>query len=212
MSSTVTVAVLNDFEVVVKGVTALLVDQPGIDVLDWSVSDLVTDPVDVALYDTFGSGVPGAALSDVVADERIGALAVYTANFHDDLVRTALGAGAKGYLHKSLDGRGLAQAISRLACGECVVIGPAGREEETVRRWPGKLHDLTEREANVLALICLGLSNEEIAERLYISVNTVKTRIRKLFGKLKVDNRTQAALWGVKHGFEPDRAILTDES
>lgn len=71
--------------------------------------------------------------------------------------------------------------------------------------------DLTEKEADVLSLIVRGLDNQAIAEQLFISGNTLKTRIRYLYRKLDVDNRVQAALWGVKHGFEPDNEIRWED-
>ena len=59
---------------------------------------------------------------------------------------------------------------------------------------------LTERELTVLRLVASGASNSEIAEKLYISVNTVKTHLRNILQKLKLENRTQAATYAVQHG------------
>lgn len=61
------------------------------------------------------------------------------------------------------------------------------------------VHGLTGREVEILSLIAIGATNEEIAERLFISVNTVKTHIYNLFHKIKVPNRLQAALWAAKN-------------
>jgi DNA-binding CsgD family transcriptional regulator len=62
---------------------------------------------------------------------------------------------------------------------------------------------LTAREAEVLALITQGFSNQEIAERSYLSINSVKTYIRTAYRKIGVTRRAQAVVWGMKHGFEP---------
>ena len=70
--------------------------------------------------------------------------------------------------------------------------------------WPGKEHGLTVREAEIIALITQGLSNQEIADRSYLSINSVKTYIRTAYRKIGVERRAQAVLWGIKHGFEPD--------
>ena len=70
--------------------------------------------------------------------------------------------------------------------------------------WPGKEHGLTVRESEIVALITQGLSNQEIAERSYLSINSVKTYIRTAYRKMGVERRSQAVLWGIRHGFEPD--------
>ncbi|MGI8523262.1 MAG: response regulator transcription factor [Nocardioides sp.] len=70
---------------------------------------------------------------------------------------------------------------------------------------PGRELGLSEREAEVRALITQGLSNQEIAERTYLSINSVKTYIRSLYRKIEVSRRCQAVLWGVRNGLEPDR-------
>jgi two-component system, NarL family, response regulator LiaR len=60
---------------------------------------------------------------------------------------------------------------------------------------------LSVRESEVLELICAGLSNLEIAERLYVSVNSVKTYVRQIYQKIDVSRRAQAVAWGLAHGF-----------
>ena len=63
---------------------------------------------------------------------------------------------------------------------------------------------MTDRESEVLALITQGKSNAELAELMFISINTVKSYIRSAYRKIGVTNRTQAVLWGTDHGFRPD--------
>ncbi len=70
--------------------------------------------------------------------------------------------------------------------------------------WPGDGHGLSVREAEVVALITQGLSNDEIAKMTYLSINSVKTYIRGAYRKLGITRRSQAVIWGMKHGFEPD--------
>ena len=57
----------------------------------------------------------------------------------------------------------------------------------------------------MLALITQGMSNAEVADLTYLSPNTIKTYIRSIYRKIDVDSRTQAVLWGVEHGFRPDK-------
>ena len=70
--------------------------------------------------------------------------------------------------------------------------------------WPGRGEGLTDREAEILALITQGKSNAEVAAHTYLSPNTVKSYIRTIYRKIEVGSRTQAVLWGVKNGFTPD--------
>ena len=81
----------------------------------------------------------------------------------------------------------------------------AGRPTQSPRATgPARSTGLTAREAEIIALITQGLSNQEIAERSYLSINSVKTYIRTAYRKIGVERRAQAVLWGIKHGFEPD--------
>jgi two-component system, NarL family, response regulator LiaR len=205
MDRPVRLAIANDYEIVVRGLAAAL--EPHADrvqVAELTVDDDITPAADVVLYDVFGSGEVHTGDIRQVLDEGQHHVAVFTWNFDRHLIDLALGAGVRGYLSKGLGGSDLADAVVRIADGEVVVLEPTRRTEASVRRWPGQLHDLPEREAEVLALIAQGYDNDQIAERLYISVNTVKSRIRNLYRRMGFQNRVEAAVWAVKHGFEPD--------
>ena len=69
--------------------------------------------------------------------------------------------------------------------------------------WPGRAHGLTQRQAEVVSLISQGLTNQEIVERTYITLNTLKTYIRQAYLRIGVTTRAQAVLWGVEHGMLP---------
>src|SRR4029079_2093260 len=99
----------------------------------------------------------------------------------------------------------LVDAIERIHAGERVLpIGGGTVSPKPESAWPGKEHGLTVREAEIIALITQGLSNQEIADRSYLSINSVKTYIRTAYRKIGVERRAQAVLWGIKNGFEPD--------
>ena len=74
--------------------------------------------------------------------------------------------------------------------------------------WPGRDHGLSARESEVLCLIAQGLSNQEIADRAYLSINSVKTYIRSAYRKIGVERRTQAVLWATRNGLVPSKARL----
>lgn len=196
----------NDYEIVVRGLAAVLAPfADRVEIVEVLAAEAPTEPVDVVLFDSFGTGeVHTGDVQRVLDDPRFEHVVVFTDNLDPALVQVARDLGVHGYLSKSMSGAELANAVVRVAGGE-VVVGSrrAGRASEG-RRWPGQLHDLTEREAEVLALITQGYDNDTIATRLFISPNTVKSRVRTLYRRMGFENRVQAAVWGVKHGFETD--------
>ena len=147
---------------------------------------------------------------------------VFSWNTDPDQVRESLAAGADGFVSKSATAEEIVDALERVHRGEHVVPGEAEIDApevddgvdlgpghgDDIGRWPGDQHGLSAREAEVLALICQGLSNNEISQRAYIGVNTVKTYIRSLYRKIGASTRAQAVIWGMSHGFEPDRVRM----
>ena len=106
-----------------------------------------------------------------------------------------------------IDGTGTprVRADVGIADGKVVISDAPGRSRSAVRLdWPGRTEGLTDREAEVLALITQGRSNKEIAQVMYLSINTVKTYIRSAYRKIGVTGRPHAMLWGLDHGFQPD--------
>ena len=203
---------VDDYEVVVRGVAALLQHEPRIDVVELTVDEPVRSDIDVALFDTFGTDrLTGGLLRRVVANPHVAAVAAYTTRFDPRLEEWVLQQGARGYLTKSLSAPDLADALVRIAAGEIVVVEPRPHDSSDVEgSWPGQDFGLTEREADTLTLLVKGLENEAIAEQLYVSPNTVKARLKSIYRKIDAGNRVQAALWAVNHGFEPDRQINWD--
>ena len=204
MKPVIRVAIVNDYAVVVAGIAALLAEE-SIDVVETSVSLPVITDVDVVLYDTFGQiQGNGIDLEDLVRDS-CAKVVIYSWNLRPELVDRAVDAGASGYLSKVLTGPEIVEALSRILRGEIVIL--AGNHETSVDAaagdWPGRSAGLSPREAEVMALITQGLSNQEIADRAYLSINSVKTYIRSAYRKVGVERRAQAVLWGVAHGFQP---------
>jgi len=122
----------------------------------------------------------------------------------DDYVARALGAGASGFLLKDTAPPAIVEAIRRVADGD-PMLSPSvttrlieqltsRSDPDRVRVAKGRLSRLTEREQQVATAVGAGLSNAEIAARLYLSVPTVKAHIGHLFTKLEVTNRVQIAI------------------
>jgi two-component system, NarL family, nitrate/nitrite response regulator NarL len=203
----ITVALVDDYDVVVKGVANMLEpyrDRIVVAELDSSVS--VKDDVDIVLYDSFAQPESDhEEIGHLVANPRAHRVVVYTWNFHPDLVQSARQHGAEGYLSKTLPARELVAALEAVHSGQVVVSDVATRARSAPGLdWPGRGEGLSEREAEILALITQGMSNADVARLTYLSPNTVKSYIRTIYRKLCVSSRTQAVLWGVKHGFTPD--------
>lgn len=203
----ITVALVDDYDVVVKGVANMLDpyrDRVVIAELDSTMP--VADTVDIVLYDSFAQPESDhEEIAVLVANPRAQRVVVYTWNFHPDLVESARRQGAHGYLSKTLPARDLVAALEAVHSGaEIVSDAPPRARSAPGLDWPGRGEGLTDREAEILALITQGKSNADIARLAYLSPNTVKSYIRTIYRKLAVESRTQAVLWGVKHGFAPD--------
>ena len=166
----------------------------------------VRSEVDVVLYDTFGQAQgDGVDLATLVDDGRA-KVVVFSWNTEPELVERALARGARGYLSKQVTGQEMAWALQQVAAGAELRpqdVGDSSLPE--VGAWPGRGRGLTAREAEVLALICAGLTNQEIAERTYLSINSVKTYIRTAYRKIGAGSRSQAVAWAMQHGFRPER-------
>ena len=201
------VAIVNDFLLVVAGLASVLepfADRVVIAELDSQLP--VAGEVDVVLYDPFGQCQGGGSdLQAVLCSAQDTPVMVFSWNTRPALVEAALSAGARGYVSKAVGAAALVLALERVASGQQVTLLADGPPTgDPLGDWPGVEQGLTLREAEVLALLCQGLSNHEIAERAFIGLNTVKTHLRVLFQKIGVDSRTRAALWGLDHGFRPD--------
>jgi len=199
------VAIVNDYDLVVAGVAAMLAPHhERVAVVELDSNLPVVSDVDVILYDTFGQVQgDGVDLEDLVSgsDARV---VIFSWNTQPDLVERAIRKGAAGYLSKELSSEQVVDALASVHAGKIVVPRPsAAPGHEAQGDWPGREVGLTAREAEVLALITQGFSNQEIAERSYLSINSVKTYIRTAYRKIGVTRRAQAVVWGMKHGFEP---------
>ena len=203
----ITVALVDDYDVVLVGV-ANMFDQyrDRIVVAEIDATMDVADPVDIVLYDSFAQPESDhQEIGDLVANPRARRVVLYTWNFHPDLVASARAHGAHGYLSKTLPARDLVAALESVHAGNVVISdAPSGLRTPVGLDWPGRGVGLTDREAEILALITQGKSNADVARLTYLSPNTVKSYIRSLYRKIGAGSRTQAVVWGVEHGFMPD--------
>jgi len=161
---------------------------------------------DVVLMDIAMPGGDGLQATSALHEQLPEtAVIILTASDEDENLHEAVRLGAAGYLLKSLDATELFDLLAGVARGEAAITrtmaarllkGLAGDREQQVH-----IDDLlTEREVEVLRLVAHGVSNPEIADELFITVNTVKTHLRNILEKLQLENRTQAATYAVQKG------------
>lgn len=136
---------------------------------------------------------------------RIIVLTMYRRDHH---MISAVKAGARGYLLKSVDTNQLFTAIRAVAQGRYLIdpiIADKMLNELQLTQIDGQdattVQPLTEGEMAVLRLVAQGIENEQIAQLLYLSIYTVGNRLRAIYSKLHVNNRTQAALYALRHGW-----------
>jgi len=152
---------------------------------------------DVVLMDLEMPGMDGIETTQALRAGQPGAAVVVLTSFSDrERILAALDAGAVGYLLKDADPDELARAIRAAARGEAPLHPLAARELlDRHREGP----QLTDRESEILALVAQGLPNKLIARRLAISERTVKGHLTRVFERIGVTDRTQAALWARDH-------------
>jgi DNA-binding NarL/FixJ family response regulator len=206
------VFLLDDHELVRRGLRDLLSSEADIDVVGESGSAVEATHripalrphvavLDVRLPDGSGINVCREVRS---VDPTIQAL-MLTSYDDDDALFAAIMAGAAGYVLKQVSGNSLVSAIRRLAAGQSL-LDPAvtSRVLERVRTGPAEseeleeFKELTDQERRILALVAEGLTNRQIAERMYLAEKTVKNYVSSLLAKLGLERRTQAAVLAAK--------------
>ncbi len=208
---TISVVVADDQEIVRAGFSALLATQPDVTVLGSAADgdeavrmcrELEPDVVvmDVRMPTMDGIEATRQLLGD--RDGKVPRILILTTFDLDEYVYDALAAGASGFLLKDVTAERLFDAVRVVAAGEALLAPAVTRRliSEFARLRPKPplhdeaLADLTPREVEVLRLIAEGLSNAEIAARLVVTDETVKTHVSRVLGKLGLRDRTQAAI------------------
>ena len=152
--------------------------------------------VDLVLYDPVDD-IPTVMRS--AGSQRRPKLLAFAWSVRSDIAATARSQGAAGLVSKNLPGDRLATALRSVHTAgwtEFVVVA----ETESLGQRSRRADGLTTRELEVLAMITEGMSNEDIAAKLYLSINSVKTYVRSGYRKIGVTRRPQAVLWGVHNG------------
>ncbi|MFM6850584.1 MAG: response regulator [Terrabacter sp.] len=217
----VTVFLLDDHEIVRRGLVDLLESHHGFQVVGEAgtaaeaLRRIPTLTPDVALLD---ARLPDGSGIDVCREVQVSSpgtrCLILTSYDDDDALFAAVMAGASGYLLKQIRGRSLTEAVAHVAAGHSLIdptlverlLDRLRRPEaETGGAGSGtpsgspRASALTDREQEILTLIAEGLTNRQIGERLYLAEKTVKNYVSGLLAKLGFERRTQAAVYGAQH-------------
>jgi len=205
---TTRIVIVDDHAVLRDGIVSILDAQPdfevvgeagsvagALDVVQASEPDLVL--MDYGLPD--GTGLE--ATKEILAIYPRIHIVLLTVHEEDDLLFAAVRNGAKGYLLKNISAkemlaklRGLSQGVAAISPAQTNrILSEFAKTERTETSEQEETIPLTDRELEVLRLIVMGASNQEIGAQLHISVHTVKNHVHHILDKLKVDNRHQAA-------------------
>ena len=220
---TIKVAVVDDQEIVSAGFAALLGTQQDFRVVgtaadgEAAVELCRTERPHVVLMDVRMPVMDGIEATRRVTSngKRPPRVIVLTTFDLDEYVYDALGAGASGFLLKDVTADTLFDAVRVVAAGDALLaptvtrrlISEFARLRPSLPSQPDALSELTPREIEVLRLVAEGLSNGEIAERLVVSDETVKTHVSRVLAKLAVRDRTQAVVVAYESGLVTPRAL-----
>ncbi|MFF3455841.1 response regulator [Streptomyces sp. NPDC002730] len=204
------VLLVDDHQVVRRGLRTFLEIQDDIEVVGEAadgaegVAGAEELKPDVVLMDVKMPGMDGIdALRKLRELSNPAKVLIVTSFTEQRTVVPALRAGASGYVYKDIDPEALARAIRSVHAGHVLLqpeVAGALLSQDDPSNGTGRGSTLTEREREVLGLIADGRSNREIARALVLSEKTVKTHVSNILMKLDLADRTQAALWAVRHG------------
>jgi DNA-binding NarL/FixJ family response regulator len=211
VSDLISILVVDEHEIVRRGMATLLVARNAMQVIgeaadgEEAVVKAHHLKADVILMDLLMPRLDGLeAIRAILAEDATARILVLTSFDEDSRVTAVIKAGALGYLRKDASPDALFHAIRNAAKGASYlpqeIMQKLIRDLQHTNSTTQVGIDLTEREIDVLGAIAKGMSNQEIAETLFISTTTVRTHVRNLLGKLGVTNRTQAALYAVQSG------------
>jgi DNA-binding NarL/FixJ family response regulator len=208
----VRVLIADDQRVVREGLAIIVAGFPETEVVGQAsdgaeaLSLVESTAPDVVIMDLRMPRMDGVESTRVIRERHPDvAVVVLTTYADDESIVAALTAGAAGYLTKDAGRDDIRRALEAAVAGQ-TVLDPAVQATLLKAAQQGSARplalpdDLTEREAEVLGLIASGLTNQEIAERLFVAETTVKTHVNRIFAKTGSRDRAQAAVYAHRHG------------
>ncbi len=206
------ILLVDDHELVRQGIAAMLTSASDIEIVGQArtgreaIEYTRRDLPDVVLMDVKMPDMDGLEATRRIKEERP-RTAVIMVTMHDNpnYLRDAVRAGAAGYLLKDVSGEELIDAVRQVASGGAFIEsqmlkGMLSEMKPTGQPASSAAKNLTKREREILSLVAEGMSNREIAEKLVLSPETVKSHVAAILEKLNVSDRTQAAIYAVRNG------------
>lgn len=205
MSNTIRIMLVDDHAVVRSGLSAFLMVNPDLELVgeaedgQQAVTRASLLQPDVILMDLMMPVMDGIAATQAIKRQYPAIQIIALTSFQEDeLVQGALKAGAVGYLMKDVTARELAAAIRAAKAGKMTLSPEATQALVRAAQQARETETLTDRELDVLKLMVEGLNNAEIADRLVVSLSTIKYHISNILGKLGVDNRVAAVTMAIQ--------------
>jgi DNA-binding NarL/FixJ family response regulator len=210
--ATIRILIVDDHEVVRMGLKALLQQHPHLHVVaeagtgEEAVQQALNFQPDVVVMDVRMPGMSGVeACRQIVQQLPATRVIMLTTFAEDELLFAAIRAGASGYVLKRIGSQDLVQTIEAIARGESAIEPAmvAAVFKEVAQSLNNKeasiFAELSDQELRVLALVADGLTNREIAGRLFLGEGTVRNYVSSLLSKLHLSNRAEAAAFAVQH-------------
>ncbi len=201
----VTAAIVSEHEIVRTGLVGMFATRPG------SVEVIALDPAahdeeqpEVILYDVVGlHDGDGEELDKLVKDYHSAVVAM-ARDLRPDLAARAVAKGVDACVSLASDVDEILEVIRSAVAGEGQPdVTDPDSEAPGAYAVLGEEVGLTPRETEILRLLTLGLSNQQIADECFLSINSVKSYIRSAYRRIGTTSRSQAVVWCIQHGFEP---------
>ena len=204
ISHPVKILVVDDHPMIRRGIASLINASDGLECVAEAVDGIealevcARTAVDIVLMDMIMPRMDGASATQAIRAKHPNVRVLILTSFYEqDQVQNAMRAGAMGYMLKTASADELVGAIRAAHAGQRT-LAPEATEALVQATHPVGLN-LTERERRILELLSEGLSNQDIADRLSITLATVKFHVTNILSKLDVSSRTEAVLLALKH-------------
>jgi len=212
MPNIVTILIVDDHAVVREGISTILERQGHFKIIgeaqdgEEAIEKARALRPDVVIMDIRMPGMSGIeACAEIINSVKDCRVIMLTAYKEEELLFAAIQAGASGYVLKMTAANEIAHAVERVSCGEgfldCTLIGSVFRELHQISdtHQSSYFSALTVTERSVLALLTKGMTNRQIAGKLFLGEGTIRNYVTSVLTKLAVANRAEAAAFAVKH-------------